>query len=195
MNSLKNKKSESKKVDITLTQTFPSKEKWRANVCRKLSELLDDEKLADEIEQELYKKILIHTSENEISIYGEKMLKLRYSNPFSTLLNNLNPKGYIHNTSLLNNIKTRVLSPKTLVEWAFKDTTKLFPEKWEELKKKQEAENDFLYKNQRKATSKRIVCRKCGKREVATEEQQLRSADEPMTTIYDCLNCGNKWRS
>lgn len=37
-------------------------------------------------------------------------------------------------------------------------------------------------------------CGKCGKRNVYTYAAQTRSADEGMTNIYICLECGNNWR-
>ena len=37
-------------------------------------------------------------------------------------------------------------------------------------------------------------CRKCGKNKVTYTQAQTRSADEPMTTFFCCLNCGNRWK-
>jgi DNA-directed RNA polymerase subunit M/transcription elongation factor TFIIS len=38
-------------------------------------------------------------------------------------------------------------------------------------------------------------CYKCGKNEVFSLSRQTRSADEPETHFYTCLNCDNKWRT
>ena len=37
-------------------------------------------------------------------------------------------------------------------------------------------------------------CRRCGKNKVTYTQAQTRSADEPMTTFFCCLNCGNRWK-
>jgi len=37
-------------------------------------------------------------------------------------------------------------------------------------------------------------CRKCGSKNVNNYERQTRSADEPMTQFYQCLDCEHQWR-
>lgn len=37
-------------------------------------------------------------------------------------------------------------------------------------------------------------CRRCGKNKVTYTQAQTRSADEPMTTFFCCLSCGNRWK-
>lgn len=44
-----------------------------------------------------------------------------------------------------------------------------------------------------KKVSNEHRCRKCGGNETTYEEHQYRSADEPSTTVIECINCGNKW--
>ena len=39
------------------------------------------------------------------------------------------------------------------------------------------------------------TCFKCGSKEIEWSEKQTRSADEPMTQFYKCMDCGNAWRS
>lgn len=36
-------------------------------------------------------------------------------------------------------------------------------------------------------------CLKCQSKNVISSEKQTRSADEPMTIFFTCLNCGNRW--
>ncbi|GHJ87557.1 hypothetical protein NliqN6_3959 [Naganishia liquefaciens] len=38
------------------------------------------------------------------------------------------------------------------------------------------------------------VCPKCDYGEAYYRQLQIRSADEPMTTFYRCVNCKNQWR-
>lgn len=48
----------------------------------------------------------------------------------------------------------------------------------------------------RKVTSGKGLhtCRGCGSKETVSVQKQLRSADEPMTTIITCTECGRTWR-
>jgi DNA-directed RNA polymerase subunit M/transcription elongation factor TFIIS len=39
-----------------------------------------------------------------------------------------------------------------------------------------------------------FTCRKCKKSKVTYTQAQTRSADEPMTTFFCCLACGNRWK-
>lgn len=40
----------------------------------------------------------------------------------------------------------------------------------------------------------RMQCGKCKFMKVAYSQAQTRSADEPMTTFCECMNCGNRWK-
>ena len=37
-------------------------------------------------------------------------------------------------------------------------------------------------------------CGKCKQKMVSYSQAQTRSADEPMTTFCECMNCGNRWK-
>ena len=39
------------------------------------------------------------------------------------------------------------------------------------------------------------TCFKCGSKQIEWSEKQTRSADEPMTQFYKCMDCGNAWRN
>jgi transcription elongation factor S-II len=45
-----------------------------------------------------------------------------------------------------------------------------------------------------KSISAELQCGKCGMHKVSFTQAQTRSADEPMTTFCECLNCGKKWK-
>ena len=40
-----------------------------------------------------------------------------------------------------------------------------------------------------------VRCVKCKSTDVAWRQLQTRGADEPMSTFYNCKNCGSKWRN
>jgi transcription elongation factor S-II len=45
-----------------------------------------------------------------------------------------------------------------------------------------------------KSISTEFQCSKCRKKMVSYSQAQTRSADEPMTTFCECMNCGNRWK-
>jgi len=61
---------------------------------------------------------------------------------------------------------------------------------------KLEAENmkQAMVAQVEKAVSKEFQCSKCKKKMVSYSQAQTRSADEPMTTFCECMNCGNRWK-
>ncbi|GMM36851.1 transcription elongation factor [Saccharomycopsis crataegensis] len=58
-----------------------------------------------------------------------------------------------------------------------------------------EKENLFKAKSavEKKAVTDRFQCGKCKQRKVSYYQMQTRSADEPLTTFCECVNCGNHW--
>lgn len=45
-----------------------------------------------------------------------------------------------------------------------------------------------------KSISDALECSRCKKRQVSYSQAQTRSADEPMTTFCECMNCGKRWK-
>lgn len=57
----------------------------------------------------------------------------------------------------------------------------------------QSLQSDFYLKNTETKEGE-IMCFRCKGRKVHTNQKQIRSADEPMTTFCFCLNCKNTWK-
>lgn len=102
----------------------------------------------------------------------------------------------------LKNKSNKELGPSVL-------TGKVSPEKFasmtdEELKsddqrkKELELEKENMKKAQvpmaEKSISDSLECGRCKKKKVSYTQAQTRSADEPMTTFCECMNCGHRWK-
>jgi transcription elongation factor S-II len=74
----------------------------------------------------------------------------------------------------------------------------------EELKSKEQREvekaiqkenmNNAMVAQEEYSVSKTIQCGKCKQYNVKYTQAQTRSADEPMTTFCECMNCGTRWK-
>jgi len=72
--------------------------------------------------------------------------------------------------------------------------TEMCPKQWKEI-------NDRILESERKLYSKNLAasiitwCSGCKKKSKCDYYQlQTRSADEPMTTFFTCLECDKKWK-
>lgn len=54
--------------------------------------------------------------------------------------------------------------------------------------------NEAMVAQVEKSISKEFQCGKCKEKMVSYSQAQTRSADEPMTTFCECMNCGNRWK-
>lgn len=54
--------------------------------------------------------------------------------------------------------------------------------------------NNAMVAQEEKSVSTSLECGKCHQKKVSYSQAQTRSADEPMTTFCECLNCGNRWK-
>ena len=59
--------------------------------------------------------------------------------------------------------------------------------------KKKEKEYDLYIQTPLEVVEGVLLCKKCGSKKVLSFQTQTRSADEPMTTVAKCLNCGSEW--
>jgi DNA-directed RNA polymerase subunit M/transcription elongation factor TFIIS len=87
------------------------------------------------------------------------------------------------------NLSKRLKEDKTLKENIIKlPPCKLIPKVWEESIYKRNLIKD---KQDNLATSDIYECPMCSKRKCIVTQAQVRSADEPMTTFFKCVECGH----
>lgn len=183
------KKKKAPKVDEV------PEEVWRANVRQKLQIVLGESEpiLSERIEDAVYHRTILKTTEIDRSILaGSRMFKQLYLYHIQSIILNLDPNSHVKNKNLITRVLSKEVSPEALAQMS---AIEMFPERWEQIKNNQSMEDQFRYDSKLKATSKRITCMSCKKNDIFVTEKQIRSADEPMTSFFSCLNCGAAWRS
>lgn len=118
-----------------------------------------------------------HTSD----AYKEKVRTL-----YQNLKNKANPE-----------LRQRILNGKTTPErfvTMTHDEMKSEKQKEEEDKIRKENLNNSMVPQEEKSMSDYMECGKCKQKKVSFTQAQTRSADEPMTTFCECMNCGKRWK-
>ena len=96
----------------------------------------------------------------------------------------------MNNTKLKEDILTNKISIK---EFANYNHQEMNTQIWDKLIKEKQERDKNKYENTIKINSE-FKCRKCKSNNCSHYQLQTRSADEPMTTFVNCIECGHKWR-
>ena len=107
-----------------------------------------------------------------------------------SLFQNLKNKS---NQALRSRVYSGEISPSRFIKMTH-DELKSAERKAEDLKMMKENMDKAMVAQEEKSISTALQCGKCGQRKVSYTQAQTRSADEPMTTFCECLNCGNRWK-
>ena len=115
------------------------------------------------------------------SVYREKIRSL-----YQNLKNKSNPQ-----------LRVRILSgevtPGRFVVMTYEEL-KSREQREEDRKIEKENMDKAMVAQEEKSVSTSLQCGKCGQKRVSYNQAQTRSADEPMTTFCECVNCGNRWK-
>jgi transcription elongation factor S-II len=82
------------------------------------------------------------------------------------------------------------IEPKNI---AFLTPQEINIEHWKKYLDRQSANDDFLGSRTMGIKTSEYKCSRCKNNECTYYLLQVRSADEPMSTFVNCLNCGHKW--
>ena len=124
--------------------------------------------------------------------WSDKRFVQIYKNKARSVLANLNPDSYIHNTRLLKRLQEGEFKPHDV---AFMAPEHLYPEQWNEIMDMRLKKEENMMDGKQVTKTDLFKCGRCKKNECTYYELQTRSADEPTTIFITCLNCGNRWRT
>lgn len=106
---------------------------------------------------------------------------------------NLNPNTYIQNKKLWVRLKEeREMLPHEISQY---ERERLFPERWQNIIETLHLRQKEAYEHKMVPMSDRYTCGKCKKKRITYYELQTRSADEPSTHFFSCLDCGFRWKN
>lgn len=166
----------------------------RDKVIKNFTELFEDEKLAIEFENSILHSVsTVATRELIDKDWSNKIFWNLYRNKAVSLYENLRGESsYVQNKeNWLEKIRSKEVECQVFTDMSAIDSC---PERWKSMIEKIiESEKKLYSKND--VASIIIWCSSCKKKSKCTYYQmQTRSADEPMTTFVNCLECDKKWK-
>jgi len=179
-----------KKIDLKYYYYFKlmnkAKHQYRDKTYLELQKLFSDDKLSKNMEIGIFNYTIKASTFNKITKDWKNIyFKLLYKQRAKTMLINLK-----NIPELITNLKTKKIKVEDI---SFYTHQELNPELWKELIDEKIKIDKNKYENCPKINSE-FKCRKCQSNNCSYYQLQTRSADEPMTTFVNCLDCGNRWR-
>jgi len=161
-------------------------EEFRKNMTMKLTDILEDEKSSINLEKGIYNYCLDHaTNLNVVKKWDNTYFVKIYLDRIRTIYINLK------NSNLKDLVESKEIKPH---EIAFMTHQEMQPDKWNDLIKEKKIRDENKYEPKLEASTDNFKCWKCKSKKCTYYQLQTRSADEPMTTFVNCLDCGNRWK-
>ena len=161
---------------------------FRKNVHTKLTQLLEDDIIALNLEKGVFNYALREANH-------KKILKKWTNGRFAQLYVDRLRTIYVNlkNQELLTHLKSKEIAPQTL---AFMTHQEMNPDRWRDLLNKKNIIDANKYNVNLEASTDLFTCPKpkCRSRRCTYYTLQVRSADEPESIFVTCLDCGKNFR-
>jgi len=127
-------------------------------------------------------------------VWSNQLVRRIYAERSRDLYCNLNPKGYVGNTTLIHRLLVaKEFDLKTLV-YTMTSSRDLMPERYiaydEEIRRERELIENYV----EEIPDGAFKCGRCKSMKTKHSILQVRSADESGTAYIVCMNCGNRWK-
>ena len=164
----------------------------RIQVVLKLNNIIDDQKISQLIERDIYNSIIKLAKQKNISRNWSNPIFINlYLSKIRSIYSNLDKDSYIQNKTFLDKVKNNEININNISEVSVYD---MFPDNWKYILEQKSKRDKLKYSIKPEAMTDTFKCRKCGSRSTSYYEVQTRSADEPMTQFITCLDCGTRWK-
>ena len=161
-------------------------EEFRKNMTMKLKHIIEDENSCVNLEKGIYNYCLDHATKMKIVKKWDNNYFVKiYLDRIRTIYINLK------NSNLKDLVESKEIKPH---EIAFMTHQEMQPDKWNDLIKEKKIRDENKYEPKLEASTDNFKCWKCKSKKCTYYQLQTRSADEPMTTFVNCLDCGNRWK-
>jgi DNA-directed RNA polymerase subunit M/transcription elongation factor TFIIS len=174
-------------VALSVDNVAAAPNEVRKMIIRNFNSIMQSDELAAEIEQAIFKK--------SIEFCYEKNIIPHFMNSmFVKLYKYTAVTNYCHITQFPNVLQRIKCGDLKAWELPYLTHYEINPEGWRELQELRDRREEKQLEGNKALATDQFKCRACGKRECTYYQMQTRSADEPMTTFINCLNCGNRWK-
>ena len=167
-------------------------DKYRSVTVKKINTIIDDLTISRNIEKGIYNFIINFSKDNNINRkWSNKIFYNLYYSKVRSMYINLDKDSYVKNNYLIDKVKNNDIKPEEVSKLSVYD---MYPDNWKKMIDIKSKRDKIKYELKPEAMTERYKCRKCDGRKCSYYEMQTRSADEPMTQFFTCLDCNNRWK-